>query len=80
MCHKINQGSILSFKTLLEAGGLGTFEPLESIAILLATQSYNTGTLIIQTYTPGIIAMLSGQSPNVQVAYNVDTGWSGPAN
>lgn len=73
-------GQYIAVQNLVGSGGLGTFEPLESIAILLATQSYNTGTLIIQTYTPGIIAMLSGQSPNVQVAYNVDTGWSGPAN
>ncbi|HUI19457.1 MAG TPA: hypothetical protein VLZ74_00195 [Methylocella sp.] len=75
-----DSGQYIVVQNLVGNGGLGTFQPLESIAILLATQSYDTGTLIIQTYTPGIIAMLSGQAPNVQVAYNVNTGWSGPGN
>lgn len=60
-------------------GGLGMFEPLERIATMLTSIPYNTGELIVQTFSPGLIALLSGAAPSVSVEFDKDTGWSGPS-
>ena len=55
-------GKYIVVQSIPGASGIGTFEPVEKIAVILATQSHNTGTLITQTYSPGLIVFLNGES------------------
>jgi hypothetical protein len=57
---------------------LGTFEPIETVAMILGTQAYSTGTMITQAFSPGAIVTLPGITA-ASVAYDQSTGWSATA-
>jgi len=70
-------GTYIVVQNIPGSGGTGTFEPLEKVAIILTGLPYDAGTLITQTFSPGVIGMLSGESPTLDISYNKDTGWAG---
>jgi hypothetical protein len=63
---------------LAGSGGLGTFTPIETIALILSTQPYSTGTMITEAFSPGAIITLPGIS-QASLAYDMNTGWSATA-
>ncbi len=65
-------------KSLLGSGELGTFEPIETVAMILGTQAYSTGTMITQAFSPGAIVTLPGITA-ASLAYDQSTGWSATA-
>ncbi|GEM_PF-3875713 len=63
---------------LLGSGGLGTFMPIETIAMILSTQPYSTGTMITEAFSPGAIVTLAGIT-SASLSYDMNTGWSATA-
>lgn len=63
---------------LAGSGGLGTFTPIETIALILSTQPYSTGTMITEAFSPGAIVTLAGIT-QASLAYDMNTGWSATA-
>jgi hypothetical protein len=63
---------------LLGSGGLGTFTPIETVAMILSTQPYSTGTMITEAFSPGAIITLAGIQSGT-LAYDGQNGWSATA-
>jgi hypothetical protein len=63
---------------ILGAGGLGTFEPIEVVSMILGTQSEQVGTIVTQAFSPGAIATLPTGATSMEITYNKDSGWTGP--
>lgn len=63
---------------LLGSGGLGTFEPIETVAMILSTQPYSTGTMITEAFSPGAIVTLAGITA-ASLSYDMNSGWAASA-
>jgi hypothetical protein len=64
----------------LFGNGLDTFVPLELVFLTFATLPVNTGTVIEQSFAPGILIDMTGQTSPVSVSFDINDGWSGPGN
>ena len=62
----------------LYGGGLDSFVPVEYIYFMFATQAVNTGSVIEQSFAPGILINMTGQTSTVTVDFDINNGWSGP--
>jgi hypothetical protein len=58
--------------------GLDTFVPVEYAYFMFATQAVNTGSVIEQSFAPGILINMTGQTSAVTVSYDINNGWTGP--
>jgi hypothetical protein len=63
-------------------GNLEEFLPIEKIFLMFATKPVDTGTVIEQSFGPGILIDMTGQTAPVVVSYTTSlaNGWSGPGN
>jgi hypothetical protein len=62
----------------LFGSGLDTFVPVEIIYLMFATQAVNTGTVIEQSFAPGIQVNMTGQSTPAPLTFDINNGWTGP--
>jgi hypothetical protein len=60
--------------------GLDAFTPIELVYFMFATNVFNTGTVIEQSFAPGVLVDLTGGNPSVALHFDINTGWSGPGN
>jgi hypothetical protein len=58
--------------------GLDTFIPIELVFLTFATAPVNTGTVIEQSFAPGILIDMTGQVAPVALSFDLNNGWSGP--
>lgn len=56
-------------------GNLDTFIPIEKVLLMFATSPYQSGTVIVQAFAPGILIDLTGE-PNRIVTYDINNGWN----
>lgn len=60
--------------------GLDEFAPIELVFLMFATNPVNTGTVIEQSFGPGILIDMTGQTAPVSVSFDINLGWTGPGN
>jgi hypothetical protein len=60
--------------------GLDSFVPVEYCFFMFATQAVNTGSVVEQSFAPGILINMTGQTAPVTVSFDINNGWSGPGN
>jgi hypothetical protein len=53
--------------------------PIELVMLEFATSAFNTGTVIYQAFSPGVLINLTTQS-TVGVTYDINNGWSASGN
>jgi hypothetical protein len=72
--------AICAFELL--PGDLEEFLPIEKIFLMFATVPVDTGTVIEQSFGPGILIDMTGQTAPVVVSFttSIANGWSGPGN
>ena len=58
--------------------GVITFEPLPTVSMLVATDSYEIGTLVTEAFTSGAVVTLPAGVSSSHVDYDTSTGWRGP--
>jgi hypothetical protein len=56
-------------------GSTNTFIPIEKVLLLFATEQYNTGTVIIQSFGPGVMVDLTGATSRT-VEYSIAKRWT----
>lgn len=59
----------------LYGNGLDVIAPIEKVLLMFSTVPVNTGTVIEQAYSQGILIDLTGDNQR-SVAFNINTGWS----
>lgn len=59
----------------LYGGNMDVMAPIEKILLMFSSNQINTGTVIQKAYSPGIFIDLTANN-NVNVAYDLNTGWS----
>jgi hypothetical protein len=64
----------------LYGSGLDEFTPIELAFFMFATTPVNTGTVIEQAFSPGILVDLTGGTTTTAVSYDINNGWTGPGN
>lgn len=62
----------------LFGGGLDKMVPLELVYLTFATDPVNTGTVIEESFAPGILIDMTNQTKPVSVSFDINLGWSGP--
>ncbi|AFY41399.1 hypothetical protein [Nostoc sp. PCC 7107] len=65
-------------QSITGAGGSASFIPIETISMVLSTQSINKGTIITQAFSPGLIITLVGIT-STNISYDTNKGWNGPS-
>lgn len=60
----------------LYGNGLDIMQPIEKVALMLATGAVNTGSVIEQAFAPGIILDLTTNA-NATITFDINQGWSG---
>lgn len=58
--------------------GLDNFAPIEIIYLMFATNPVNTGTVIEQSFTPGIAVDMTGVTTTAPLTFDINNGWTGP--
>lgn len=59
------------------SGATNTFVPVEKVLLLFATESYDTGTVIIRSFGPGVLVNMTGAPGNTRtVSYSVKDRWT----
>lgn len=56
-------------------GATNTFIPIEKVLLLFATEEYNTGTVIVQSFGPGVMVDLTGVTSRT-VEYSIPKRWT----
>jgi hypothetical protein len=59
--------------------GLDVFAPVEIVALMFATNPIDTGTVIEQSFAPGIVVNMTGQTAAAQLTFDINNGWTGPS-
>ena len=67
-------GDYIVVKPIL-GDGLGTFEPIETIAMMLAARPVATGTMVTQAFSAGALVTLEGITA-ASISYDKDKSWS----
>lgn len=67
-------GDYIVVKSIL-GDGLGTFEPIETIAMMLAARPVSTGTMITQAFSAGALVTLAGIT-EASISYDKDKSWT----
>lgn len=62
----------------LFGGGLDNFAPIEIIYLMFATNAVNTGTVIEQSFAPGISIDMTGVTTTAPLTFDINEGWTGP--
>jgi hypothetical protein len=60
--------------------GLDQFTPIELAFFMFATTPVNTGTVIEQAFSPGILVDMTGGATSTAVSFDINAGWTGPGN
>jgi hypothetical protein len=66
-------------QSVLGAGGNASFIPIETVAMILATNPQTIGTIITQAFSSGFIITMAGDDTSVNITYDKGLGWSGPS-
>jgi hypothetical protein len=62
----------------LFGGNLDTFIPIEKVLLMFATSPYQSGTVIVQAFGPGVLIDLTGGQNRI-VTYDINNGWNSDA-
>jgi hypothetical protein len=60
---------------LYGGGGVDVIAPIEKVLLMFSTKPVNTGTVIEQAYSPGILIDLTGENQRI-VTFAMNQGWS----
>jgi hypothetical protein len=55
-------------------GNLNVMAPIEKVLLMFSTEPVNTGTVIFQAYSRGVLVNLTGTTSR-EVSYDINTGW-----
>ena len=59
----------------LFGNNLDVIAPIERILLMFSTSPFNTGTVIFQAYSPGVLIDLTGATSR-DLSYDIDNGWA----
>jgi len=59
----------------LHGKNLDVIAPIEKVLLMFATDAVNTGVVIVQSFSPGVLIDLT-HSNQRRVSYDIDSGWS----
>jgi len=59
----------------LFGGNLNIITPRQKVLLMFATAPYSTGTVIVQSFSSGILVDFTGGFDNRQVTYEINNGW-----
>lgn len=59
----------------LYGGNLNTFTPINKVFFMFATESYTAGTVIVQSFSEGVLVDLTGVTSR-DISYDLNNGWS----